>query len=277
VKAALEAHGWDGAWYRRAYYDDGTPLGTATADECQIDSIAQSWAVISGAAPAERARQAMQSLETHLVRAADGLVLLLTPPFNTADPSPGYIQGYVPGIRENGGQYTHAALWAILAYVQQGNGDRAGELFRLINPIYHADSPAAVARYKVEPYVIAADVYSHPQHLGRGGWTWYTGSSAWMYRVGVEAMLGLRRHGDSLSVDPCIPSAWPGYKLSLTHGRARYAIEVRNPDHVSRGVQTITLDGRPLPASGTDSSGANRIALVDDGQTHQVIVTLGAA
>jgi len=277
VKAALEAHGWDGAWYRRAYYDDGTPLGTATADECQIDSIAQSWAVISGAAPAERARQAMQSLETHLVRAADGLVLLLTPPFNTADPSPGYIQGYVPGIRENGGQYTHAALWAILAYVQQGNGDRAGELFRLINPIYHADSPAAVARYKVEPYVIAADVYSHPQHLGRGGWTWYTGSSAWMYRVGVEAMLGLRRHGDRLSVDPCIPSAWPGYKLSLTHGRARYAIEVRNPDHVSRGVQTITLDGRPLPASGTDSSGANRIALVDDGQTHQVIVTLGAA
>ncbi len=269
VQPALEAHGWDGAWYRRAYYDDGTPLGTATAAECQIDSIAQSWAVLSGAAPTERARQAMQSLEQHLVRAADGLVLLLTPPFNISAPSPGYIQGYVPGIRENGGQYTHAALWAILAYVQQGNGDRAGALFRLINPIYHTASPAAVARYKVEPYVVAADVYSHPQHLGRGGWTWYTGSAAWMYRAGVEGLLGLQRRGNHVQVDPCIPSDWPGFRATITHGSARYAVEVRNPQHVSRGVQTITLDGQPLAGS--------LIPLVADGQTHQVIVTLGAA
>jgi cyclic beta-1,2-glucan synthetase len=269
LKAALEAHAWDGAWYRRAYYDDGTPLGTAGADECQIDSIAQSWAVLSGAARAERAQQAMASLEEHLVREADGLVLLLTPPFNTTDPSPGYIQGYVPGIRENGGQYTHAALWAILAYVQQGNGERAAQLFRLINPIYHADTPAAVARYKVEPYVIAADVYSHPQHVGRGGWTWYTGSAAWMYRVGVEGLLGLRRHGDTFSVSPCIPPAWPGYTLTVTCGQARYVVEVRNPAHVSHGVQGVTLDGQPAPGG--------RLPFVDDGRTHHVVVTLGAA
>ena len=269
LQEALEAHAWDGAWYRRAYYDDGTPLGTATADECQIDSIAQSWAVLSGAAPAERAQQAMQSLAEKLVRPEDGLILLLTPPFNTTAPSPGYIQGYVPGIRENGGQYTHAALWAIWAKLQQGDGDTAAAWLRLINPIYHADTPEAAARYKVEPYVIAADVYSHPQHVGRGGWTWYTGSAAWMYRVGVEALLGLRRHGDAFSVEPCIPADWEGFSLTLTFGQSRYAIEVRNPAHVSRGVAEVTLDNQALPD--------RRVPLRADGQPHHVRVTLGAA
>jgi cellobiose phosphorylase len=269
LKAALHAHGWDGAWYRRAYFDDGTPLGSTQNEECQIDSIAQSWAILSKAAPADRARQALQSLEAKLVRDADGLILLLAPPFDQSEPNPGYIQGYVPGIRENGGQYTHAALWVVLAYIQQGNGDRAAGLLRLINPIYHADTPNAVARYQVEPYVVAADVYSHPMHVGRGGWTWYTGSAAWMYRVGLQGLLGLRRQGTVLTLDPCLPRDWPGFSLRLRHGAACYEVAVVNPDRVSRGVRRVTLDGRLL-ADG-------RVPLVDDGGTHHVQVELGKA
>ncbi|MGH2523503.1 MAG: GH36-type glycosyl hydrolase domain-containing protein, partial [Anaerolineales bacterium] len=204
---ALETNGWDGEWYRRAYFDDGTPLGSAQNAECKIDSIAQSWAVLSGAAPADRIRAALAAAEQYLVREADGLILLLTPPFDQSQPDPGYIKGYVPGIRENGGQYTHAALWLAWAYACLGNGDRAWELFNLINPIQHTRSPEHVARYKVEPYVVAADVYAHPMHLGRGGWTWYTGSASWMYRLGLEAILGLRRVGDSLTFEPRIPRA----------------------------------------------------------------------
>jgi cyclic beta-1,2-glucan synthetase len=261
LQQALETHGWDGAWYKRAYFDDGTPLGSAQNEECQIDSIAQSWAVISGGAPPEHARQALAAAWEKLVRAPEALVALLSPPFDHSQPSPGYIQGYIPGTRENSGQYTHAALWLILAHVMRGDGDRAAQLFRLINPLNHARTPAEVERYKVEPYVVAADVYSHPAHLGRGGWTWYTGSAAWMYRVALEGILGLRRRGASLSLEPCLPGDWPRFTLSYLFGKTRYEIQVE------RGDQPGTrLDGQPLP-DGT-------IPLVDDGQPHQARVVL---
>src|SRR5207253_6123460 len=194
---------WDGEWYRRAYFDDGTPLGSAQNDECRIDSIAQSWAVLAGAADPQRVRQAMAALEEQLVRDKDRLILLFTPPFDQGKLQPGYIKGYVPGIRENGGQYTHAATWVVQATALQRRGNRALELFDLLNPVRCAATPEAVARYRVEPYVVAADVYSNPQHLGRGGWTWYTGSAGWLYRVGLETILGFQLRGDRLRLDPC--------------------------------------------------------------------------
>ncbi len=267
LQRALDENAWDGEWYRRAYFDDGTPLGSAQNDECQIDSIAQSWAVISQAAPPERARAAMQAVEKFLIREADKLILLLTPPFDHFAPDPGYIQGYVPGIRENGGQYTHAALWVVWAYVMQGNGDRAAALFNLLNPINHARTAEEVARYKVEPYVVAGDVYAHPAHIGRGGWTWYTGSAGWMYRVGIEGILGFKLRGDSLSLDPCIPRDWPRYQISYRRRSTRYEITVENPHGANRGVERVMLDG--TPQSGPE------IALLDDGQVHQVQVILG--
>ena len=198
LSQAIEASAWDGAWYLRAYYDDGTPLGSVANNDCQIDSIAQSWAVLSGASDPDRATQAMEAVADRLVNQSDQLLLLLAPPFDQTPRDPGYIKGYPPGIRENGAQYTHAATWAVWAFAELGQGDRAEALFRLLNPIYHSDTPDKVARYMVEPYVIAADVYSAPTHAGRGGWTWYTGSSGWMYRVGLEAILGIRRMGKTL-------------------------------------------------------------------------------
>jgi cyclic beta-1,2-glucan synthetase len=269
LRGALEEHAWDGAWYRRAYYDDGTPLGSASSDECQIDSIAQSWAVISGAASPKRVRAALEAVDNHLVRNGDGLILLLTPAFDRTSHDPGYIRGYLPGIRENGGQYTHAALWLILAHVLQGDGDRAARLFELINPIYHTRNPDEVARYKVEPYVIAADVYSHPMHTGRGGWTWYTGSSSWMYRVGLEGLLGLTRQGDRLRLNPCIPSHWPGYQIVYRHGDTRYEISVENGDGDGPRVTEASLDGSSLPDT--------HIPLLDDGGLHHVRVRLAAS
>ena len=212
--AALEANGWDGDWYRRAYYDDGTPLGSAQNSECEIDSIAQSWSVLSGAADPDRATRAMQAVVDRLVKREDGLILLFTPPFDKTTHDPGYIKGYLPGVRENGGQYTHAALWSIWALAELGDGDQAYALFRLLNPIYRADTPEKVARYKVEPYVISADVYGVAPHVGRGGWTWYTGSAGWMYRLGIEAILGLQRTGQELRLDPCIPKQWTGYTMT---------------------------------------------------------------
>ncbi|MBK8048187.1 MAG: hypothetical protein IPK16_14335 [Anaerolineales bacterium] len=267
IRRALEANGWDGEWYRRAFYDDGAPLGSAQNRECQIDAIAQSWAVLSGAADPERGRLAMRAVVDRLVNWEDGLVLLFAPPFDKTARDPGYIKGYLPGIRENGGQYTHAAMWAIWAVASLGDGDLATSLFQLVNPIAHSDTAEKVARYKVEPYVVAADVYSMSPHAGSGGWTWYTGSSGWMHRLGLEAILGLRRHGESLHLDPCIPSHWPGYAISYRYGEAVYTIQVENPDGVNRGVRHVLLDGEPV-AQGL-------IALTDDGQQHLVRVQLG--
>ena len=268
LKAALERDGWDGAWYRRAYFDDGTPLGSSTNQECSIDSIAQTWGVISGAAESGRSARAMSALEKYLVRRPEGLVLLLTPPFDHAPLDPGYIKGYVPGIRENGGQYTHAAVWAVLAFAALNDGDKAGELFHMLNPINRAASRAGVQRYKVEPYVLAGDVYGTPPHVGRGGWTWYSGSAGWLYRAGMEWILGFRVHGRILGIDPCIPRNWPGYSITFRYHSATYRIKVENPRSVCRGVAKVDLDGKPLPTP------AN-IPLVDDGIEHQVLVILG--
>jgi cyclic beta-1,2-glucan synthetase len=263
---AVEDNAWDGEWYRRAYYDDGAPLGSKESDECSIDSIAQSWSVISGAGDSERAHQAMDSLTAHLVREDARLIMLLTPPFNNGSHDPGYIQGYLPGVRENGAQYTHAALWAVLATALLGEGDRAMHLYRLINPVMHAKTPEDVATYKVEPYVIAADVYTAEGHLGRGGWTWYTGSASWLYRVGLEAILGFNKKGNSLEIDPCIPSEWKELTIEYRHGSTTYVIHVHNPSGAQKGVVRLSLDGQ-------DVTGA--VPLVSDGNRHEVIVTMG--
>jgi cyclic beta-1,2-glucan synthetase len=262
--AAIEEHGWDGEWYRRAYFDDGTPLGSATNDECRIDAIAQSWSVISGAGdPARRAR-AMRALDEHLVRDDAGIIMLLTPPFDKTGQDPGYIKGYLPGVRENGAQYTHAALWAVLAHCGLGHGERAVELFRMINPLVQTASPEGVARYKVEPYVVAADVYTADDQLGRGGWTWYTGSASWMYRVALEAILGFEKRGDRLRVRPCVPASWPEFAIDYRFGRSVYRIVVRSPAQVRPGEAVITVDGERVDGE--------EILLRDDGRTHEVVV-----
>ena len=265
---AVEAQAWDGEWYRRAWFDDGTPLGSAANDECQIDSIAQSWSVISHAGDPTRQRWALRSVEKRLVREEDRLIALLTPPFDRTPNDPGYIKGYVPGVRENGAQYTHAALWVVLATAMHGDGDRAVELFQMLNPLTHARTPDEAATYRVEPYVVAADVYTAEGQLGRGGWTWYTGSASWMYRVGLEGILGVHKRGDSLAIDPCIPTAWPEYRIDYRYGSSLYEIVVRNPDGISCGAVEVTLDGRALER--------REIPLVDDGSRHEVSVRLGA-
>ena len=267
LRAAVEEHAWDGAWYRRAYFDDGTPLGSAQNDECRIDSIAQTWAVISGAADPQRAWQALAAVDEHLVRAAERMVLLFTPPFDQGLLQPGYVKGYVPGIRENGGQYTHAAVWVVLANALLGRGNRAYELFDYLNPIRHAATPVDAARYKVEPYVVAADVYGVPPHTGRGGWTWYTGSAGWLYRVGLEAILGFDLRGDVLRLNPCIPASWPGFTITYRFRSTTYRVTVENPRGVERGVRTVTMDGDEQPAA--------VVPLRDDGQEHEVRVVMG--
>ncbi len=263
---AVEAHGWDGDWYRRAYFDDGTPLGSAGSEECRIDSIAQSWSVISGAGDPERGARAMRSLEKHLVREDARLIQLLAPPFDRTSEDPGYIKGYLPGVRENGAQYTHAALWAVLATALQGRGDRAFELFQMLNPLTHSRTPQEVATYRVEPYVVAADVYTAEGQLGRGGWTWYTGSASWMYRVGLEGILGLAKRGDTLMITPRAPSGWREYTIEYRHGRSRYVILVENHAGAPGGPVAVTVDGVP--------SGPG-IPLVDDGERHDVTVRVG--
>ena len=267
LKAAIERDGWDGEWYRRAYFDDGTPLGSAADQECRIDSIAQSWGVISGAADPDRGARAMAAVDRYLVNRRDRLIRLLTPPFDQMSRDPGYIKGYVPGVRENGGQYTHAAVWTVLAFAALGEGDKAGELFRMLNPVHRVSSRANVQRYKVEPYVVAGDVYAEPPHVGRGGWTWYSGAAGWLYRAGVEWMLGFRLRGATLSIDPCIPRHWPGYSMRFRYHAAIYDITVDNPGHVSRGVTLTELDGTALPAN-------TNIPLVVDGQ-HHIRILLG--
>jgi len=269
LQTSLEREAWDGQWYRRGWFDDGTPLGSAANDECRIDSIAQSWAVISGAANPERAVFAMAAVERELIRPQDGVALLFTPPFDKTPLDPGYIKGYPPGVRENGGQYTHAALWSVLALAKLGEGDKAISLFSLLNPINHARTRADVHRYKVEPYVVSADIYAVAPHIGRGGWTWYTGSAGWMQRAGIEGILGLRIRGTSLHLDPCIPKAWPGFGVVFRYRSARYEIQVENPQGASGRIQLATLDGETLPGNKTC------IPLTDDGATHQIRIVLG--
>jgi cellobiose phosphorylase len=255
----LEQHAWDGDWYRRAWFDDGQVLGSASNQECRIDSLAQSWAVLSGVASGERARAAMEALDQHLVRRNIGIVKLLDPPFDLGSLDPGYIKGYLPGVRENGGQYTHAAIWASMAYARLGDADRAWELLRMINPVRQGYSEL-IDTYKVEPYVMAADVYAIAPHAGRGGWSWYTGSAGWMYRLIVESLLGLERRGDTLRMNPLLPEGWPGCVLHYRFGDTHYRIEVRNSANPG---QTLSLDGQLLDQA--------TLHLKDDGKLHQVI------
>ena len=265
--ATMLERAWDGEWYRRAYFDDGTPLGSAQNDECRIDSIAQSWAVISGAAPLGRAERALDAVRTHLVRRTAKAVLLLTPPFDQGVQDPGYIRGYPTGVRENGGQYTHAAIWTVMAVAKLGNGDEAMELFHMLNPVNHTRTAADAEQYKVEPYVTPGDVYTHAAHPGRGGWTWYTGSAGWMYRAGLESILGLRQGGASFALEPCIPASWPEYSIRWRYRTTTYEIAVSNPEHRCGGIARAELDGSPCEP--------DAIPLVDDGATHRVAIVLG--
>ncbi len=267
LQSALEQHAWDGDWYIRAFYDDGTPLGSAQNKECQLDAIAQSWAVLSGAAREERAERAMAAVAEKLVRQEERLLLLFTPPLDKTARDPGYIKGYPPGVRENGGQYSHAAVWTVWAYARMGEGERAMDLFDLLNPINHSNTAEQAGHYRVEPYVVAADVYGAAPHTGRGGWTWYTGSSGWLYRLGLEGILGLRKVGQTLLIEPCIPPDWEGYEIVYRYGRATYHIHVKNPAGVQQGVAEVRLDGQRLAGL--------EIPLQDDGQSHQVTVLLG--
>ncbi|MBN1192752.1 MAG: hypothetical protein JXA36_03545 [Coriobacteriia bacterium] len=268
--AAVERTAWDGAWYRRAFFDDGTPLGTSEASECRIDAIAQAWSVLSRSGDRDRARRAMESVEGQLVWWDEGLVALLTPPFDKMEHDPGYIKGYLPGVRENGGQYTHAALWVALAYARLGDGDEAVSLLDLLNPLSHTRDAEAVERYKVEPYVVAADVYAVDPHMGRGGWTWYTGSAAWYFQIAVREVLGLSTEADGpnryLVVRPCIPKDWESYGMTYRFGNTTYRITVDNPRGVNRGVDHVTLDGVRLAEC--------RVPLEDDGAEHRVIVAM---
>jgi len=277
LAAALNDGGWDGGWYRRAYYDDGAPLGAAESDECRIDAIAQAWAVLSGAAPRERAAQALDAMERHLVDEEAGIIRLLTPAFDRTPHDPGYIKGYLPGVRENGGQYTHGALWAVRALAEFGRSERAARLFEMLSPVEHARTPEEVATYQVEPYVVAADVYGVEPHVGRGGWTWYTGSAGWMFRVALESILGVTvAGGTALELRPCIPEAWPGFtvRYRLPDRRTVYEIEVRRPeggDVSGTAVRTEDGEGGDVRVEG----GAVVIPLREDGAVHRVQVTLG--
>jgi cellobiose phosphorylase len=265
LRQNIETHGWDGAWYRRAYFDDGTPLGSASNAECQIDAIAQSWSVLSAAAPSERSTMAMENVSRRLVRSDDKLIQLLDPPFDKSDLNPGYIKGYVPGVRENGGQYTHAAIWTAMAFAQMGNSQTAWELFSLINPINHSTDSAAAAKYRVEPYVVAADVYAVVPHTGRGGWTWYTGSAGWMYRFITESLLGLRLNVDQLHLSPRLPADWKSFKIHYRYRETFYHIEIHQGS-VGTGVKSVTVDGQPKPNQ--------VIPLIDDRNSHHVEVHL---
>lgn len=262
-----EQTAWDGAWYLRAFYDNGAPMGSAKDAEARIDLLPQAWGVISGGADPARRRLAMEAVWEHLVQQGERLVLLFTPPFDQGEKNPGYIKGYPPGVRENGGQYTHAATWAGWAYASLGQGERAAEVFRMLNPIHHSDTRAKALHYRVEPYVVAADVYSEAPHRGRGGWTWYTGSAGWMYRLGVEAILGLHRQGNTLRIDPCIPGKWESFQATYRFHNAVYHIRVENPAHASHGVKETWLDGALLEG--------NTLPLKQDGMQHQVRVVMG--
>jgi len=265
--SAVEQFGWDDNWYRRAFYDDGSTLGSSLDAEGKIDMIAQSWAVLSGAADPKRSRQALNSAYEYLVRPKERLALLLTPPFDKTMRDPGYIKGYLPGTRENGGQYTHAATWTAWASAMLGDGKQAGEMFNLLNPIFQSDSAQKAQKYRVEPYVIAADIYSSPPYEGRGGWSWYSGSAAWMYRLGLEAILGFTKQGNTLLINPVIPPEWIGFEIRYQFGESVYQIKVVNPQHIACNVVKITLDGNLLDEK--------FISLVNDQLNHTVEVTMG--
>lgn len=266
--AAIETHAWDGAWYMRGFYDDGSPLGSKESEEAQIDSLPQSWAAITAAGDPQRAEQALDSAREHLVRPDEKLILLFTPPFQWSSADPGYIKGYPPGVRENGGQYTHAALWMAMAFARRGDGATAVRLLQMINPIEHSLDMTQLQRYMVEPFVIAADVYRLPGRVGQGGWTWYTGSAGWMYRVWLEEILGIKLRGDQLLIDPVIPGEWKAFNIHYRHGKAVYEINIENPEGVSRGVLAIEFDGRPLKDG--------FIPLEKSRIKHRVTVTMGA-
>ena len=268
LRDAIEQSSWDGAWYRRAWFDDGSPLGTSNNAECRIDSIAQSWSVLSGAGNAQRARRAMGAVDTQLVRRDAALIQLLDPPFDRSEPNPGYIQGYVRGVRENGGQYTHAAVWAAMAFAALGDAERAWELFTMINPVNHAKSPDAIAVYKTEPYVVAADVYALAPHTGRGGWSWYTGSAGWMYQFIVESLLGLRLEADQLHFSPCVPADWNSFEVRYRYRQTVYHITVLQTS-VADGGPRLALDGVELPGPA--------VPMVDDRRQHAVEVRIFAA
>jgi cyclic beta-1,2-glucan synthetase len=257
LTGAVERHAWDGEWYRRAFFDDGSLLGSSQAPEARIDSIAQSWATLSGVADPERARIALDSAGRWLVQPEAGLALLLTPPFDGAGPHPGYIAAYPPGVRENGGQYTHAAAWLLSAFARSGDGEQAGGILRRILPSWHAAGDEGTRRYRVEPYVVAADIYGAEPHVGRGGWTWYTGSAGWIFRVVFEDILGIRREGDHVRIDPCIPPDWPACEVGWKVGGGKLRLRILNPAGVSRGIVRCTVDGVdadpariPVPVSG---------------------------
>jgi len=265
LKENIDRHAWDGEWYKRAWFDDGTPLGSKINDECKIDSIAQSWSVLSGGGNESRVHTAMESAYKNLVRNDVGIIQLLEPAFDKSDLDPGYIKGYVPGVRENGGQYTHAAVWMIMAFARLGNNERVWELLNMINPVNHGKSAADIATYKVEPYVLAADVYSRAPHAGRGGWTWYTGSAGWLYRLIIESFLGLQREGNNLIFNPCVPEAWTSYKVHYRYENTVYHIEV---------MQVPADEKMRVTVDGVEKEG-NVIVLVDDGGEHEVVVAGG--
>ncbi len=265
LRENIERNGWDGEWYRRAYFDDGTPLGSAGSSECQIDSVAQSWSVLSGAGDIQRSRMAMEAVDQRLVRREHGLIQLLDPPFDKTALNPGYIKGYVPGVRENGGQYTHGAIWAVMAFAALGDSRRAWELFDMINPVRHSGSDEAIALYKVEPYVVAADVYAVAPHVGRGGWTWYTGSAGWMYRLILESLLGLKLEVDELRFSPCLPADWDSFKVHYRFRETQYHISVLQSQSAENAIG-ITLDGVEQPGYS--------VSLVNDHLEHSVEIRI---
>jgi cyclic beta-1,2-glucan synthetase len=269
LQAALENSGWDGDWYRRGYFDDGTPLGSARSTECRIDSIAQAWAVLSGAANPARGAHAMAAVIEQLLRPEEQQLLLFTPPFVNSEPDPGYVQAYPAGIRENGGQYTHGSIWSLMAFARLGDGDRAKELFDCFSPVCHSRGPAEVARYKLEPYAVAADIYAAPAPPARGGWSWYTGAAGWLYRAGLESILGIRIVGEVLCIEPCIPRGWRRFDVEVRHGRSLYQITVTNPFGASSGVSHAELDHLTILRPPI------RVPLVDDQAEHTVRVVMG--
>lgn len=264
LKKALNTAGWDGKWYKRAYFKNNKPLGSNENDECKIDGISQNWAVISGAGEEEKCKTALECVENYLVDKENLIIKLLTPAFSKTELEPGYIKSYIPGVRENGGQYTHGAIWGIIANAMMKNGERATEYFRIINPIEHARTKEAVLKYKVEPYVVSADVYSNPNMLGRGGWTWYTGSSSWLFIAGFEYVLGIKKENGKLKINPCIPKDWESFIVHYKNKNARYEINVYNPEHKSTGIKTIYLDNDEKKAAEIllEENGEHRIDII---------------